>query len=212
MLTKELVTALLRRYHARLEAEEARLNELDSVVGDGEHGVNLRKSYGLVVEKLPEFESLELGDLLRQVGMTLLAAGGGTTSTLYGFGFLKAAEVQASAGQDLPAIAQVFEAVLQTMKDRGKANPGDKTMIDAFQPAVEALRATASSGAPACEAFARAAEAAEAGAQATAGMVGVRGRALYAGERGMGTVDPGAASTALFFATLAEVVNDLNRA
>lgn len=212
MLTKELVIALLRQYHARLEAEEARLNALDSVVGDGEHGVNLCKSYGLVVEKLPEFDQLELSDLLRKVGMTLLAAGGGTTSTLYGFGFLKAAEVQATAGRDVSAAAQIFAAVLQTMKDRGQANPGDKTMIDAFQPAVEALQAEVAAGSSAAKAFALAADAAEAGAQATAGMVGSRGRALYAGERGVGTVDPGAASTALFFTTLAEVVNEFERA
>jgi dihydroxyacetone kinase-like protein len=202
MITTELVRTFLEQYYRNLETAEAHLNQLDSVVGDGEHGFNLRKSYGSVIAILPEIAALPLGDFLKKVGMTLLAAGGGTSATLYGFSFMKAAEVQAVHGTGLPGAAAIFQAVLEMMKERGKAKPGDKTMIDAFQPAVEALVAAANRGAAPREAFADAAKAAESGAQATAAMVGRMGRSLYAGERGVGTVDPGAASTALFFATL----------
>lgn len=206
MITTELVSRFIVTYHDRLVAEEARLNELDSVVGDGEHGFNLKKSYSLVVEKLPEFAGLPLGDYLRKVGMTLLSAGGGTGATLYGFAFMKSAEVQATAGQDLAASAQIFRAVLDMMKERGKARPGDKTLIDAFEPAVVALEEAVADGFDAPAAFAAAARAAQAGAESTADMVGKMGRALYAGERSLGTIDPGAASTSLFFVTLAELL------
>jgi dihydroxyacetone kinase-like protein len=206
MLTTTLVGEFLNMYYERLMAEEAHLNELDSVVGDGEHGFNLKKSYSLVMEKLPEFAGLPLGDYLRKVGMTLLSAGGGTGATLYGFSFMKAAEVQATAGQDLAASAAIFRAALDMMKERGKARPGDKTLIDAFEPAVDALEAAVGGSASAAEAFSAAAKAAQAGAESTANMVGKMGRALYAGERGVGTADPGATSTALFFATLADLI------
>lgn len=206
MITSELVLNFLQNYYQCLEREEENLNRLDSVVGDGEHGFNLRKSYGQVIEKLPELNSLALPELLKKVGMTLLAAGGGTSATLYGFSFMKTAELLPNVGTDFSGSVAIFRAILDMMKERGKARPGDKTMIDAFEPAVTALEEAAAAGVKPQEAYKKAADFAEKGAEATREMIGKMGRALYAGERGLGTIDPGAASTALFFKTIAESI------
>jgi len=126
MITNELVLKFLQNYYQCLEREEEHLNGLDSVVGDGEHGFNLRKSYGQVIEKLPELTSLALPALLKKVGMALLSAGGGTSATLYGFAFMKTAELLPTAGIDFSGSVTIFRAVLEMMKERGKARLGDK--------------------------------------------------------------------------------------
>lgn len=206
MITNELVVNFLQNYYQSLEREEENLNRLDSVVGDGEHGFNLRKSYGQVIEKLPELTSLALPELLKKVGMTLLAAGGGTSATLYGFAFMKTADLLPTVGTDFSGSVVIFRAILEMMKERGKARPGDKTMIDAFEPAVATLEVAVAERVAPLEAYQKAADSAEKGAEATQEMIGKMGRALYAGERGLGTIDPGAASTALFFKTLSESI------
>lgn len=206
MITNELVVNFLQNYYQSLEREEENLNRLDSVVGDGEHGFNLRKSYGQVIEKLPELTSLALPELLKKVGMTLLAAGGGTSATLYGFAFMKTADLLPTVGTDFSGSVVIFRAILEMMKERGKARPGDKTMIDAFEPAVATLEVAVAERVAPLEAYQKATDSAEKGAEATQEMIGKMGRALYAGERGLGTIDPGAASTALFFKTLSESI------
>jgi dihydroxyacetone kinase-like protein len=182
------------------------LTELDSAIGDGDHGINLSRgcaaSSGRVDSEKPEY----LDDMFTLVGMTLVSSVGGASGPLYGTFFLRLA---ASAGhrQELtPAqLASALEAGLAGVVQRGKPELGDKTMYDAMQPAVLAFRGAIKNG-DVAEAALLASRAAAGGRDATADLVARKGRASYLGERSVGHIDPGAASTALLFQSLAEAL------
>jgi phosphoenolpyruvate---glycerone phosphotransferase subunit DhaL len=197
----------LRFVDESLIEQRGYLTELDSAIGDGDHGTNLSRGAAACSSKVDSERPEYLDDLFTLVGMTLVSTVGGASGPLYGTFFLRFA---ASAGHrqqlTLAQFADALDAGVAGVVERGKAELGDKTMYDAMAPAATAFRAAADKGADAGAAARAAFEAAAAGRDATADLVARKGRASYLGERSIGHVDPGAASTALMFEALAEAL------
>ena len=189
---QEVCTALLEKKDL--------LNELDAVMGDGEHGSNIERTFGKVQSQILDMEELEVLQVIDKTGSILLAAGGGTATTLMGFACKKTAVLakQMQCG-DAKEIADVIKKTWESIQAKSKAEVGDKTLMDAYTPAVNAFESAAQEGNTMEECFAAAADAALKGAEATKSMVAKRGRGYYVGERGLGTADPGATSVATIF-------------
>ena len=191
---------------ASIGEHKQELNTLDREIGDGDHGENMDRGLHasvIALEKLPD--DTTPNGALRSVAMTLISTVGGASGPLYGTAFLKAADpVGDAAAIDEKALVAALAAARDGIVSRGKAEPGDKTMIDAWTPAVDAAAAAQESGASAAGILAAAAEAAEKGAEATEPLVARKGRASYLGERSAGHRDPGAQSTALLLRAAAQ--------
>ncbi|NUS35179.1 MAG: dihydroxyacetone kinase subunit L [Pseudarthrobacter sp.] len=175
------------------------LIELDRAIGDSDHGENMDRGFQAVLAKLDEDMPETPGAALKMTAMTLMSKVGGAAGPLYGTAFLRAATAVGDAIEVEPAAwAGALAAARDGIVARGKAEPGDKTMVDAWTPAVDAARVVADGGSPdVLDVLVAAAEAAEAGAVATDPLVARKGRASYLGERSAGHRDPGAVSTAL---------------
>ncbi|WP_416418479.1 dihydroxyacetone kinase subunit DhaL [Paenarthrobacter aromaticivorans] len=174
------------------------LIELDRAIGDSDHGENMDRGFQAVVQKLDETPPETAGAALKAAAMALMSKVGGAAGPLYGTAYLRAAtSLGDSADIDADALASALAAARDGVVARGKAETGDKTMIDAWTPAVEAAKNAASDGGDVQAVLQAAAEAAEVGAVATDPLVARKGRASYLGERSAGHRDPGAASTAL---------------
>jgi dihydroxyacetone kinase-like protein len=175
------------------------LIELDRAIGDSDHGENMDRGFQAVVAKLGEGTPETPGAAMKLTAMTLMSKVGGAAGPLYGTAFLRAAtSLGDSAEIGAGAWAEALAAARDGIVARGKAEPGDKTMVDAWTPAVDAARAAADGGnADILAVLVAAAEAAEAGAVATDPLVARKGRASYLGERSAGHRDPGAVSSAL---------------
>jgi dihydroxyacetone kinase-like protein len=189
---------------SRLRLELVRL---DTAIGDGDHGTNMDRGMRKAVEKLDGTAGEDIGALLKAVGMALVSSVGGAAGPLYGTLFLQMG--MASAGReelDLAGWTAALEAGVKGVQTRGKAEPGDKTMVDALVPALEALRAAEGSGLT--DALRRSADAAEEGMRATIPLEARRGRASYLGPRSVGHQDPGATSTQLLLAVAADTFGD----
>lgn len=198
----------IRAFQAEIADHRDRLTDLDSAIGDADHGTNMDRGMRAVVAKLDTIDAgADLEALLKAVGMTLVSTVGGASGPLYGTLFLRMGSAAAGRSElDTAGWASVWEAAVAGVQARGKAEAGDKTMVDALLPAVAAFRAAAGRGAPAAEAWHRAAVAARAGVKATVGMVARKGRASYLGERSAGHQDPGATSSYLLVECGAEVL------
>jgi len=200
------LTAWLSRFRDLVTEKRDYLTELDSAIGDADHGANMARGMSAVMEKLGGQSASTVDELLKGVGMTLVTSVGGASGPLYGTLFLRMG-MTAGAVETLDAagLGTALRAGLEGVVARGKAEAGDKTMYDAMEPALAAYDAAAASGdisAAAKAAF----EAASAGRDATIDLVARKGRASYLGERSAGHLDPGATSTAYLFQALAETV------
>lgn len=183
------------------------LTELDSAIGDADHGANMARGMSAVGEKLAGGAPGTIDELLKTVGMTLVSSVGGASGPLYGTFFLRMGMTAGAVSElDGPALATALRAGLDGIVARGKAEAGDKTMFDAMAPAVDAMDAALAEGSTVADAVTAAADAAEKGRDATLPLVARKGRASYLGERSAGHLDPGAASTAILFDTLAAAV------
>lgn len=204
-----VLTDWVSRFGAAVTEKRDWLTELDSAIGDADHGANMARGMSAVGEKLSAGAPGTVDELLKTVGMTLVSSVGGASGPLYGTFFLRmgmaAGPVTALDG---PALAGALRAGLDGIVARGKAEAGDKTMFDAMAPAVDAMDAALAAGASVPDAAKAAADAATAGRDATLPLVARKGRASYLGERSAGHLDPGAASTAILFDTLAAAVAD----
>ncbi|WP_018156228.1 dihydroxyacetone kinase subunit DhaL [Demetria terragena] len=200
----EGITRAVVALHDTIQAHHEELTTLDRAIGDGDHGANLVRGFAAVAERLSEGEQPTPGAALKVVATTLISTVGGASGPLFGTAFLRAATSLGTA-ETVTArqIADALEAAAAGVVARGKAELGDKTMIDAFQPALEAARDAAGSGADIAGVLDAAATAAEQGAAATAPLQARKGRASYLGERSVGHVDPGAQSTAYLLRSLA---------
>jgi dihydroxyacetone kinase-like protein len=206
--TDVLDLAALRRWIDRFTAEVADhrelLTQLDSPIGDADHGSNLDRGLTAVLASLNETEPPDLAAFFKQIGMTLVSTVGGASGPLYGTLFLRMASAAGPVtGLDGAGLAAVWRAGLEGVAARGKTMAGDKTMFDALAPAVDALDAALAEHQPLAEALSAAAKAAEAGRDATTAMLARKGRASYLGERSIGHQDPGATSMALLVVTAA---------
>lgn len=183
----------------------AELSELDRLIGDGDHGENLNRGFAAVHEKLAVAQPpATVGEVLKTVATTLMSTVGGAAGPLYGTAFLRAARACAVAEVDADGVADLLGAALEGIVTRGHATTGEKTMVDAWSPAVVAARAAAVAGAAPSTVLRVAARAARDGADRTVPMQATKGRASYLGERSIGHLDPGAESTALILAAAAQ--------
>jgi dihydroxyacetone kinase-like protein len=186
------------REFARLVADRRdELTELDSAIGDADHGTNMDRGMSAVVTALDATPPTDPAALLKQVGMTLISKVGGASGPLYGTLFLRMAGVSGDGALDGGTWARALRAGLEGVLARGKAEPGDKTMVDALGPACDALDAALADDASLGEALRRAAAAAARGRDGTVPMIARKGRASYLGERSIGHQDPGATSSTL---------------
>jgi dihydroxyacetone kinase-like protein len=201
----DAVLAWIRRYAAEIEENRAELVRLDTAIGDGDHGTNMDRGMRKVLEKLDAGGGDDIGAALKGVGMALVSSVGGAAGPLYGTLFLQMGSAAGStATLDVGGLADALEAGVKGVQARGKAEPGDKTMVDALLPAVEALRGAQADGADPAEAARRSAAAAEEGMKATIPMEARKGRASYLGPRSIGHQDPGATSSYLLLRSAAE--------
>jgi len=197
----------ISRFGAAIAEKREWLTELDSAIGDADHGANMARGMTAVTEKLGAGAPTGIDDLLKTVGMTLVSSVGGASGPLYGTFFLRMGmSAGAVSSLDGPALAAALRAGLEGIVARGKPEAGDKTLFDAMAPAVDALDDALASGASVSEGARAAADAAAAGRDATLPLVARKGRASYLGERSAGHLDPGAASTAILFETLADAI------
>ncbi|MCT2584353.1 dihydroxyacetone kinase subunit DhaL [Actinophytocola gossypii] len=198
--TAESVADAVRAAAAVVASHRDELVALDRAIGDGDHGENLNRGFTAVVAALDEGTPDTPAAVLKLVASTLISKVGGAAGPLYGTAFLRASAVVKDAAELGPAeVVAALEAALGGVVARGKAEVGDKTMVDALSPAVEAARSADSVS----ELLTAAAEAARAGAESTEPLVARKGRASYLGERSAGHVDPGARSTALILGSFA---------
>jgi dihydroxyacetone kinase-like protein len=204
-VTHEQAQDWIRRFAAAVSEHRVELVRLDTAIGDGDHGTNMDRGMKKAVEKLDGQEGQDIGATLKAVGMALVSSVGGAAGPLYGTLFLQMGT--SAAGQeslDVAGWTAALEAGLKGVQSRGKAEPGDKTMVDALVPAVEALRdATDEDEA---EALKRSADAAREGMEATIPLEARKGRASYLGERSVGHQDPGATSLHLLLRAAADAV------
>jgi dihydroxyacetone kinase-like protein len=200
------VLAWIRGFAAEIEEHRVELVRLDTAIGDGDHGTNMDRGMHKVLEKLDGLEGEDIGAALKAVGMALVSSVGGAAGPLYGTLFLQMGTATAGAGSlDVGGFADALEAGVKGVQARGKAEPGDKTMVDALLPALAALRdaqARGDVGVP--DAAAQAAAAAEEGMKATIPMEARKGRASYLGPRSVGHQDPGATSSWLLLRSAGE--------
>jgi phosphoenolpyruvate---glycerone phosphotransferase subunit DhaL len=204
-ITTAELAAFVRRFAVLVAEHRDELTRLDQAVGDGDHGINMDRGMRAVVEALPGLEGGDAGALFKGVGMKLISTVGGASGPLYGTLFLRLGTSLAGVTEVDPGrLAAAFRAGLEGVMQRGKAEPGDKTMVDALLPAVEALERGA--GSDWQTALAAAADAAADARDRIIPLVARKGRASYLGDRSSGNPDPGATSTALLFTALREAL------
>ena len=173
------------------------LVDLDRAIGDGDHGENMDRGFKAAVEALGQAQPGTVAEVLKTVAKTRMSTVGGAAGPLYGTAFLRASKAAGDGDLDGAGVAAVIAGALDGIQARGKATTGEKTMVDAWTPALEAARAAAESGSDPAAVLEAAATAAEAGAAATEPLRATKGRASYLGERSIGHLDPGAVSTSL---------------
>ena len=184
------------------------LVDLDRAIGDGDHGENMDRGFKAAVEALEQAQPGSVAEVLKTVAKTLMSTVGGAAGPLYGTAFLRASKAAGGGDLDGVGVAAVIEGALSGIQARGKATTGEKTMVDAWTPALEAARATAEAGGDAGVVLEAAATAAEAGAAATEPLRATKGRASYLGERSIGHLDPGAVSTSLILRAAARAATE----
>jgi len=204
-ISRDAVVAWIEAYAAALKANKDYLTQLDSAIGDADHGTNMDRGFSAVLTKLPGVADKDIGSVLKTVGMTLVSTVGGAGGPLYGTFFMQmgtttTGKMELTLADWTAALGAAVGGVIM----RGKANLGDKTMVDALSPALETLKAAAAEDASLPEALRRSAQAAEQGMLATIPLVARKGRASYLGERSAGHQDPGATSSQLLLKTAAD--------
>lgn len=209
-ITPEHIIRFLEKVAGVIQEHRDELTQLDSPIGDADHGINLDRGFTTVTGKLSSIADKDVGTILKTTGMTLISTVGGASGPLYGTAFMRAASLLSdhytvSESQ----IVAALEASLEGIKARGKAQQGEKTMIDAIAPALAVLKEAQGSDEPFVEALRRAVAAAEAGMEATIPMKATKGRASYLGERSIGHQDPGATSAFYILRAMLEVMEDI---
>jgi phosphoenolpyruvate---glycerone phosphotransferase subunit DhaL len=205
-------TAFVRSWMAEIAAAVADqrdyLTQLDAAIGDADHGVNMQRGFAAVMAKLEGSDLASPGAVLMTVGATLISSVGGASGPLYGTAFREAGKALGTAASfDATGLVAALRAGLEGIQKLGAATEGDKTIVDAYEPALSALEDEVAAGSPLSASVQAATMAAEAGMRATVPLQARKGRASYLGPRSVGHQDPGATSTALIFAALQRVVD-----
>lgn len=206
-ITSEALLTILQAMAKKIESEKDYLTELDNEIADGDHGINLSRGFQAVEEKLPSLAGKDISSILKTAGMQLVSKVGGASGALYGTFFMKAG--MAAKGMEVldgQGLVTVLSAGVEGVKSRGKATTGEKTMLDAWVPALDALQSGVTAGKSLGDALHDAVTAAAKGVEYTKTIVATKGRASYIGERSLGHQDPGATSTLYMLQVLQEQV------
>lgn len=196
MINSAKTIEILKAMADRIEAEKDYLTELDNEIADGDHGVNMAKGFNAVVPKISTMVGKDIGSLLKTTGMTLVSTVGGSAGPLYGTAFMKAgAALRDKMEIDGKDLVVALEAAIGGIQMRGKANVGEKTMLDAICPAYDAIKAAVEAGDDIKTALTKGVEAARDGVEYTKTIKATKGRASYIGDRSIGHQDPGATSS-----------------
>jgi dihydroxyacetone kinase-like protein len=208
MFSSEQAVGWIRRTAGVIEDNAVMLTRLDAAIGDGDHGTNMVRGFRAVLERVEALQDTDFTSLFRTVGMALIGKVGGAAGPLYGSFYMGVGKQLGAADEAQDSeLAAALRAGYDSVVSRGKAQLEDKTMLDAWHPALEALDQAIGDGAQLGEALDRAAAAAEEGMKATIPLVARKGRASYLGERSRDHQDPGATSTYLIVKALADTVN-----
>ena len=207
MITKTHVITWLELAAAKMQENKTLLTELDSEIGDADHGINMERGFKKVVSQLPTVAGKDIGTILKTTGMALISSVGGASGPLYGTFFMDASKVtlgkEELSGEDLIIL---FVNGLNGIRRIGRANPGDKTLVDTFEPALEALQYALTEGNSLPQALIKMRAAAKMGMENTIPMIARKGRASYVGERSIGHQDPGATSAFFLLDALCKAV------
>lgn len=197
------LTEVIRAIGSRIEEEKDFLTELDNVIGDGDHGINMARGFHAVDEKLKGLEEKDIGTILKTAGMALVSTVGGASGPLYGTAFMKAGMAMAGKTEiDMDGFISCMDEAIGGVQMRGKAQQGEKTMLDAMIPAQQAMKQAACDGQDNKAILAAGVKAAKEGVEYTKTIIATKGRASYVGERSIGHQDPGATS----FTDMLEVI------
>lgn len=201
------VIDILNKIADVIEVNKIYLTELDAAIGDGDHGFNMSRGFEAVKAKLRSDQAEDIGEILKQVGMTLVSNVGGASGPLYGTAFMKAGvEAKEKVSIDINDYLKIIEAALEGIKMRGKATAGEKTMIDAIEPALIAMKTAKALDLPLLQILKDGKEAALEGVAYTKTIIATKGRASYLGERSIGHQDAGATSSYLMLNAVYEEV------
>jgi len=205
-MSAERAARLLDAAVATIREHADELTALDQAIGDGDHGLNMRRGFDAIAATREEVIALPLGQALQKAGMALVMKVGGASGPLYGSLLMSMGKVAAEAPADPQGLAAMLAEGVEAVKRRGKSDAGEKTMLDVLVPALGALRTGAADGLSADELIARVRAAADDGLARTKDMKATKGRASYLGERSIGHLDPGARSSALLIAAVCGVL------
>jgi dihydroxyacetone kinase-like protein len=202
------VIEILEKVNVRMDENKEYLSELDAAIGDGDHGLNMSKGFKAVVEKLKEDDGYDIAGILKKTGMALVTNVGGASGPLYGTAFMKAAATVIGKTEiDINDFEEMLYYALEGIKMRGRSEAEDKTMIDALEPALKAIREGIAKELEAREILRLAKEAAFNGVEHTKDIIAKKGRASYLGLRSIGHQDAGATSSAIMLETIYEAFN-----
>jgi len=208
-LTRDHIVRWITHAAEVLEANKEYLTQLDAAIGDADHGINMDRGFKKVLSQLPSVQDKDIGTILKTVGMALISSVGGAGGPLYGTLFMRAGMAVGSKYELTPDdLVAMWRAAVEGVIQRGRAQLGDKTMVDALLPAVDAMQKALEQGGDIVAILQAGVAAAEKGRDATIPLVARKGRASYLGERSAGHLDPGATSSHLLLKTLLDVVTE----
>ncbi|WP_461207442.1 dihydroxyacetone kinase subunit DhaL [Clostridium sp. DL1XJH146] len=206
--SKDVIEVINEIANTIIENKEL-LTDLDAAIGDADHGINMEKGFLAVKSKLSTVEYMKISDILKTVGMVLVSTVGGASGPLYGTAFMKGSlPVKEKEEIDINDFVEILEAALAGIKMRGKAQFGDKTMIDAIQPAIETMKNEIEKGTDEVIVLEKGKESAMQGVEKTKEIIARKGRASFLGERSIGHQDPGATSSYLILNTIYEAIKN----
>jgi len=209
MITRDRLLKILEAIAEEIKNQKQFLTDLDAAIGDGDHGINMSRGFEAVLAKLPTLADKDIGSILKAIGTTLVSTVGGAAGPLYGTAFMKAGQVMVDKMElDANDLKKVLQSALEGIKMRGKAQKGEKTMIDAIEPALDAYNKALEEGLSMKKAMNNAVEAAREGVEYTKTIVATKGRANYLGERSIGHQDPGATSSYLMLRVVSENIEE----
>lgn len=207
MVNQEMVLQIVRKIGERIMEQKDFLTELDNVIGDGDHGINMARGFGAFEKKAPALEGKDIGTILKTAGMTLVSTVGGASGPLYGTAFMKAGGALAGKKQmDIHDFIVALESAIDGVMARGRSTTGEKTMLDAMVPAKKAMAEELKATGDAVKALEAGVAAAKEGIEYTKTIIATKGRASYLGDRSIGHQDPGATSFTVMLETIASMV------
>ena len=205
MVDQAKVIEILIKIGEKIEEDKLFLTELDNVIGDGDHGINMARGFADFIAKAPALEGKDAGAVLKAAGMSLVNKVGGASGPLYGTAYMWAGKAAAGKSElTMDDFIEILNQMIEGVKMRGKATTGEKTMLDAMIPAYDAIKAEYAASGDAKKAMEAGVAAAKEGIEYTKTIIATKGRASYLGERSIGHQDPGATS----FTEMLEVVCD----